>query len=802
MSILIQDLRHAVRALRTRPGYLALALLTLALGIGFTTATFSVVNAVLLRPLPYSDPDRLLQLRERKMPQFPEFSVSPGHYLAWKEQATAFEGIAAWRSAAVSLVVSNAAPERVRADRVTPDLFPLLGVTPMLGRGISDADDQFGAPRVLVLSHAAWRNRFGGRADIVGQRVRVDGEPATIVGVMPPGFVFGTDVEMWNAMAFTPQERASLGSHFISAVGRTKPGVTVERARDDLNVVARRLAEISPGTSAGWEVLVMPLHEFSVRNVKRSLLVLLGAVALVLLIACMNVANLLLARGAARRRELAVRAAIGASRGRLVRQLLAEQILVGLVSSAAGLLIAAWLLRAVLAMLPGALPRQEEIGLNAPVLGFATLLALLTPVLFGLFPALQASQTNLRDVMASGGRGNVEARGRLRQVLVTAEIALAMTLLVGAGLLARSFQQLTEVPAGFEAARGVVAGVNVPAARYPNPDARERFYSQLLQRISTLPRVEAAGVSQSVPMLNDFIASVEVEGKTPDRKELPTANFYAVSDGYLDAMGIKVIKGRGITARDGRQSPRVILVNQAFSSRFFGREDPLGARVRVAQGPGNDWREIVGVVADVKQYGLADRTTLQVYEPYAHHLYLSAYHLVVRTREGDPASVIPDVRAIVTGLDPDLPLSRVMRLEQAVSASIGQQRFSAALITVFGSVALVLALVGLYGVMAYTVRLRRQEFAIRVAHGARPSDILRIVVRGAATMSMTGIVIGLFLAWVLRSALETILFNVSPGDVRTYLVMTMLLGMTAMAASVLPALRASRVDPVEALRGE
>ena len=803
MGILGQDLRHAVRALLTRPGYLVTALVTLALGIGFTTATFSVVNAVLLRHLPYADPDRLLLLRERKLPQFPEFSVSPGHYLAWKEQATAFEGIAAWRTGAVSLSNRNAPPERVRADRVTPDLFPLLGVAPILGRAVSEADDQFGAPRVLVLSHAAWRNRFGGRADVVGRRVRVDGEPATIIGVMPPGFMLGSaDVEMWSAMAFTPQERASLGSHFISAVGRLKPGVTIERAREDLNIVARRLAELSPGTSAGWEVLTFPMHEFAVRNVRSSLLVLLGAVVLVLLIACVNVANLLLARGAARKRELAIRAAIGATRGRLVRQLLAEQLLIGVVGSAAGVLIAAWLLRAVLAMLPGALPRQADIGLNAPVLGFAAMLALLTPVLFGLMPALQASRTNLRDLIANGGRGHSDGRGRVRQVLVTAEIALAMTLLVGAGLLTRSFQQLTDVPAGFEASGGVVAGVSVPPSRYPTPAARERFYDQLLQRVSALPRVQAAGVSQSIPMLNEFVASVEIEGRTSDPRQLPTANFYAVSAGYLDAMGIRVIRGRGMSTHDTADSRRILVVNQAFATRFFGDQNPIGARVRVTQGPGTHWREIVGVVNDVKQHGLADRTTLQVYEPYVHHLYLSAYHLVVRIREGDPASVIPDIRAVVTNLDPDLPLSRVMRLDEAVSGSIAQQRFSTALIMLFGGAALALALIGVYGVIAYTVRQRRQEFAIRVAHGARPGDILRLVARGAATMAGSGIAAGLLLAWMLRGALQTILFNVSPGDVRTYLSMTALLAMTAMAASVIPAVRASRIDPVEALRGE
>lgn len=800
MQTLLQDLRHAGRTLLRQPGYLATALLTLALGIGFSTAMFSVVNAVLLRPLPYADPDRLLQLRERNLPRFPEFSVSPGHYLAWKEQTTVFEGIAAWRSGSIALSHGTGTVDRVRADRVTWDLFPLLGVEPVLGRGFVEADDRHGAPRVLVLSHEAWQNRFGGRGDVVGLTVRVDAAPATIVGVMPAGFTFASsEVALWMPMAFTEAERQSLGSHFIGAIARTRPGVTLDRAREDLNVVARRLAETSPDTSAGWEVLAFPLHEYAVRQARTPLLVLLGAVAVVLLIACVNVANLLLAHGAARQRELAIRAAIGATRRRLVRQLLVEQTVVGCLSTALGVLLAAWLLRGLIAVLPGALPRQEDIGLDLYVLAFACGLAFATPLLSGLFPAIQATRIDLRDLIAMGGRGSTHRASRVRRALVVVEIAFAMMLLVGAGLLLRSFQRLSDVTPGFEPDQAVIASIALPTVRYTSSESREQLYARLLADVSALPQVQSAGVSQSLPMVNDYVASVEIEGASVNPRERPTANFYAVSSGYLAAMRIPVVRGRAFTAADGRDARRPVIVNESLARLVGG--DPLGRRIRIYQGPGDHWREIVGVVADVKQYGLADRTTFQVYEPYERHLYLSAYTLVARTRGRDATAIVPDLRAIVAALDADLPVARVRTLDDVVSASIRPQRFSTLLIGLFGATALVLALIGVYGVIAYAVNLRRQEFAIRAAHGARPADILLLVLRGAAAMSLAGIVLGLAAAWLLRGFVQTLLFEVSTEDPSTYALVAALLGATAFAASAVPTLRASRVDPAEALRG-
>jgi predicted permease len=807
MPSIAQDVRQAVRTLLKHPGYLVTAFLTLSLGIGFSTATFSVINAVLLRPLPYSKPSQLVMLRERKLPQFPEFSVAPGHYLTWRAQATAFEGIGSWTGAQVNLDTGSGEPDRVRTDRVSANLFPLLGLRPRLGRLFTEADDAAGAPPVMILSYGAWQRRFGGRADVIGQTVRVDRQPVTIVGVMPEGFVFPAETtEMWSALALSSDERMRFGSHYTSALARMKDGVSLQRANDDLNTVARRLAKERPENS-GWEVMAIPMQEYSVRGVRRALIVLLGAVSLVLLIACVNVANLLLARGASRQKELAIRAAVGASRLRLIRQLLVEQITLSAASAIGGLLVAAWTLRGLLALLPNALPRQSEIRLDAPVLGFAVILAFITPIVFGLLPAVQASRPDVRDLLASGGRqsGSIPGR-RLRRLLVVAEMALAMMLLIGAGLLIRSFGKLSDVSPGFDPSNAFVVGIDLSGGRYPEGEARERFFAELRDRIQHVPQVSAVGMSRTFPMMNDFVSTFEIEGRAETRPQeghgtsttQPITNFYAVDSGYFAAMGIPLLKGRTIAESDRRGSPRVLVINQTLAAKFFPHEDPIGHRLRVSQGP-NDWREIVGVVGDVKQYGLASVTPEQVYESYRQHPYLTSYQYVVRSA-ADAAALVPTIRAIVKNMDAEIPLSSVRTLDDLVSTSIRSQRFSATLITVFSVAALLLAALGVYGVVAYTVGLRTQEFAIRLAHGARRSHILALVLRGALTMSAIGVGVGIAGAYVLRGTLETLLFGITPGDLITYLTVGLVLTLVAVVASVLPAWRATRVDPVAALR--
>lgn len=800
MQTLGHDLRHAVRALLQQPAYLATALLTLALGIGFTTATFSVIDAVLLRPLPYKEPDRLVRLIERSLPRFPSFSVSPGHYLFWREHATAFEGIGAWAAQSVNLETGGADPDRVRADRVSANLFTLLGVQPVVGRGFEANDEQGERARVALVSYGAWQRRFGGDPAVVGQTVLMDRHPVTIVGVMPEFLkVPSRQTEFWVPIVFTDAERRSFGSHFMGAVARLKPGMTREAAAADMQAVSRRLIEFNPG-SAGWEVLLFDLHDYTVEDVRTSLLILFGAVALVLLIACANVANLLLARGAARQKELAIRASIGATRGRLLRQLVVEQLALALVSAAAGLLLAGWLLRLLLALVPDALPPHADVSLDRSVLAFALLLALVTPLLFGLLPALYASRPALRSLMSAGGRqGSAAPARRTRTALVVAEIALAMMLLVGTGLLLRSFAKLTGQSPGFDPGGAVVAGVSLPPDKYPEGEPRERFFGDFLARVRALPDVQAAGIAMPLHLVDDFNSGYEVDGVPVPAGGRPLTLFYAVSEGFFDAMGIPLVRGRYITGGDRRGGHRVIVISQALADEAFPGQDPIGRRVRVGQG-NDDWREIVGIVGNVKQTGLDEKPRAQVYESYLQHPYFSALSLVVRSRSSEPMTVVPAVRDILRGMDRELPLARVRTLEELVESTVRPQRFSTALIGAFGAAALLLAAVGVYGVIAYTVGLRRQEFAIRVAHGARPLDIARLVLGGAAVMTAAGIAIGIGAAWLLRGVIEALLFDVSAGDTRTYAGMAAVLAAVALAASALPALRATRVDPVEGLR--
>ncbi len=802
METILQDLKQAVRGLRRNTGALVTAVLTLAVGIGFSTATFSVTNAVLLRPLPYDEPSRLVNLSERVPPRTIQFAVSPAHYLFWRDHATAFEGIGAWQSVQVNFQSGGEDPQRVHAERVTANLFAILRVAPAVGRAFLPSDDESGAPKVALLSDGTWHRRFGGTRDVVGQTIRVDHEPATIVGVMPPGFAFpSAETELWVPAAFSAAERRSYNSHFLSAIARLAPGVTLARAQADLKQVSARLGEVNPA-SAGWEVQLTDLRDDTVQDVRRSLLVLAGAVALVLFIACVNVANLLLVGGAARHRELAIRTAIGATRGRLLRQLVVEQVALAAISASTGVLLAAWLLRALLRLVPDALPRQGTIGIDGEVLAFAIALAALTPLLFGLIPALVASRPDVRLLLAAGGRqGGATPARRLRTVLVTAEMALAMVLLVGAGLLIRSFVKLVGEPPGLVPARAIVTSLSLPVDAYPPGEPRERFLHEFLERARALPDAAAVGLAMPMPMVDALSGGFEIEGQPVPRDQRPIVNFFAVGGGYFAAAGTPVLKGRGLDDADRAGGTRVVVINQTMADRFFAGVDPIGRRIRVTQGD-NAWREIVGVVGDVKSIGLAEHASPQVYESYLQHPYLNTFSIVARTKSDRPTAIVPGLRAVLRSMDARLPLGEVRTLEDIVAATVRPQRFSTTLIGVFGGAALLLAAVGVYSVMASTVGLRRQEFAIRVAHGARRADILTLVLRSAAGMSLAGIAAGGILAWLLRRLMEGLLFGVTAEDRATYLVVTALLVLVALVASVVPALRAARSDPIGALKGD
>ncbi len=804
MQTLWQDLRYGARMLFKQPGFTLIAIITLALGIGANAAIFSVVNTVLLRPLPYAEPERLMMIREMKLPQFPEFSVSPGNFLDWKKQNNVFERLIAFTGTSFNLI-GTGDPEQLRGLRVTDGFLAMFGAQPQLGRDFLPEEDQPGHNNVVILSHGFWQRRFGGEANIVNQTLTLSGQSYTVIGVLPATFRFGgSSLDLLTPVAFTAQDAQNHGGHFLSALGRLKAGVTVEQARTEMTTIAARLAAQYPGPNAGWSVKVMPLLEYTVRSIKTALLVLLGAVAFVLLIACANVANLLLARAAGRQKEIAIRTALGAGRLRIIRQLLTESLLLSLVGGAAGLLLAKWGMDLLLKLAPQDLPRMAGISLDGRALAFTAAITLLTGVIFGLVPALQASKPNLSETMKDAGRGSTEGGRRqlVRSTLVVLEVASALVLLVGAGLLIKSFWQLQRVDPGFNPDSALTLSVALPRRKYTEETQRAAFFQQLLEKVSALPGVQATGVTNSMPMGNDTIYAFEIEGRPP----LPpgagqSTNFYSVSAGYFKAMGIALRRGRLLTERDTKDAPHVAVINEAMAQKIFPNEDPLGKRMTFDDRSKNpDWYEIVGIVADVKQYGLDQATPLQTYEPYTQQT-MSSMTLVARTT-GEPTNYTAAIRQAVLQIDKEQPIANIRALNEFLSASIAQQQFSMLLLGVFAAVALVLAAVGLYGVLSYAVTQRTHEIGIRMALGAGQRDVLKMIVGHGLRLTLLGLAAGLAAAFGLTRLMSTLLFGVSAADPGTYSLIALLLVTVALLACYIPARRATKVDPLVALRYE
>jgi putative ABC transport system permease protein len=806
----MRDLCLAVRNLRRRPGFALVAILTLGVGVGSTTAVFTAVNALLLAPLPYAEADRLVMLRERKLPQLPSFTVAPGNFLAWKEQARAFDRIAAYRSGSY-VMTGTAEPERVEGARVTADLFPLLGVPPALGRWFGEDEDQPGAAAPIMLSHQFWRDRFGGDPAVVGRSIVLENQPYTIVGVMPAPFAFPSErVQVWMPMAFSSGDSERHSSHYLGAIGRLRAGVPLASASADLQTVASRLAATHPQSNRGWEVVATPLQEYMTRGVRTSLLFLLGAVTLVLFIACANVANLLVARGTGRQKELATRAALGATRARLVRQLSAENLAIAVPGCACGLLMAIALSRIFLTLAPTALPfAAGSVRLDYRVLLFSLGLVALTPALFGLAPSLQASRIALRSALAHGGRaGAGVGRRSLGGGLVVLEIGLALVLTIGAGLLVRSFHLLQQVSPGFAPSNALVAQVNLPGATYPTMREHAAFQSALLEQVASTPGIQAVGLASGFPLRDDWVLSMTIEGREPANAardaDLPQATGYRVSPGYFAAMGIPFRRGRSFTERDTLGAPRVAIINETLARRYFPGEDPIGKRVMVSSESSDEWRQIVGIVGDVKQYGLAEETTPQIYEALQQVPFSGLkpfVSLVVRT-PGDPLDAVPAVRQALRQIDAGLPLARVATLEALVDESIGSRRLSTWLLGVFGATALLLAAIGLYGVLSHLVGQRTYEIGVRVAHGARRGDILGLVMGRGLALTGAGIVCGLVGAVAFRRVMASFLFGITSTDVATHALAVVVLVTAALLAMAVPALRATRVDPIVALRAE
>jgi predicted permease len=820
METLRQDLRFAARTLLRRPLFTALAVLTLALGIGANTAIFSVVNSVLLAPLPFRAPDRLVVVWSSN----PEFAkaiglpdklpTSTGPFYDWRAQSRTLDHLSMVASDRATLT-GRGEPEILSLVNVTGDLFELLGTQPLLGRTIQPADEAAGA-RVTVLSHRLWMRRFGGDPSIVGQTLTLADKPVTVVGVMPPsfafprgaempsGFGFAAEPDLWFPMLFTPEQRQARGDHDSVALARLKPGIGRAAANAEMVALAARLAKQYPDTDQGWTARVEPLPEQLTGTVRPALLILSGAVALVLLIACVNVANLLLAQAAARQKEVAVRTALGASRGRMVRQLLTESLLLALAGGAFGSLLAFWSLRALGALIPAGV-RTGSLGLDGRVLAFTSVLALAAGALAGLAPALQMTRSDLASTLRDGTRaGSVTSRGRRTlRALVVVETALAVLLAVGAGLLMRSFTRLTAVDPGFRPRGVLTAQVTLNGPRYPSPRIAA-FYAAALERIRAVPGVEVAGAVSNLPMsgtesISDFIA----EGRPrPEPGRNPSADRRAATPGYFEALGIPLRRGRLFRDGDAAEAPRVAVIDETLARTYWPGADPIGKRFHrgSADTKKPNWITVVGVVGNVRNSGLHVEPRPQVYLPETQDTF-SVMSLAVRTK-GDPRRLAAAVRAAVHAVDPDQAVSDVMTMEEMVDRALAGRRFNLVLLSLFAGLALVLSVVGIYGVMSYSVAQRTRELGLRMALGARRRAVLALVVREAGALTLGGLVAGLVLSLAATRVMASLLFGVGATDPVTLAAVSIGLALVSLVAAYVPGQRATRVDPMVALRAD
>ncbi len=796
---MMTDLRYAARQLAKNPGFTAAAVLTLALGIGANTAIFSAVDRVLLRPLPYRDPQRLVMLfhDNTKTAQRKDFVAFQG-FEEFRARLKGFEQMAAVSPVWSLILDTGAEPERLVAHFVTADFFPLLGVTPAMGRGFQAAEDRPGAPATVVVSHAFWQRRFAGKPfePVV---ISLNRNQVTIVGVLPAGFRFQEDADLWMPMSTNPLP-ARGRIRFLQVIGRLQPGVAWEQTAKDAAGVAKQMEQENPDSQTGLGATVLPLEEQVVGEARPALLLLLGAVGCVLLIACANVANLLLARGASRGREVAVRAALGAGRARLVRQFLAESLMLSFLGAVAGLLLASWGVDLIRGIGGAYLPRAEEIAINPRILGFTLVVSALIGVAFGLLPALQLSGVHLNDALQEGGRSVAgKSSGRQRKVLTVVEVALALLLMTGTGLLARSFARLLGVDPGFQVRNVLTLQIGLPQNKYPQPPQQVAFYKQLFDRLGALPGVESAGGTTRLPLREGVSTYVEVEGRPKPPGELPEVEFRRASNDYFRAMGIPVLEGRAFTDRDTADLPMVSLVNQTAARRLWGGESPVGKRIKVSSAT-QPWTTVVGVVGDVRHFGLDREVRPEMYISFLQGPPNSPL-LALRTA-GDPAAMAATVRAELRRLEPELVMYNVAPLEELLAGSMASRRHTLGLIGLFALVSLALAAVGIYGVLAYGVTQRLREMAVRMALGARPADVLRLVVGEGMSMVLTGAVLGLVASVALARFLTGLLYGVSPLDLSSYAAAVVLLMLVALLACYLPARRATRVDPVTALRHE
>ncbi|MGH2779911.1 MAG: ABC transporter permease [Thermoleophilaceae bacterium] len=808
MEALLQDLRYAARSLRKSPGFTAVAVLTLALGIGATTAIFVAVNAVLLEPLPYPDSHELVRIYDNWRGE--PWTVSPPNFMDYRSETDAFADMTGYHRASFTMTDPGEA-EELSGARVTGGFFRVLGAQPAIGGGIDRSHETVGNDRVAVLGDGLWHRRFGGDPNVVGRTIELDGEAYTVLGVAPSGFDHPTGAELWVPRSFTADALTERGAHYLDVVGRLAPGATIERAQADLAALSRRLAKEYPDANGEVSALGVPMLEAAVGDYRGALLILLGAVGLLLLIACVNVANLALARASGRRRELAIRAALGAGRLRLARESLSENFLVALLGGALGFLLALWGADALAALQEDRIPRLGEIGLDGRVLLFAGGLVMLTGALFGLLPAIRESgHADLSGALKEGtaGAGRGQSAGRLRASLVIAQVALAVVLVAGAGLLMRSFVNLRQVDPGFRTERILAFDLSLPEARYTEPYQARDFFAELLDEIETLPGVEEAAGISGLPLSGaGYSISVEELDGGPaytDPAESKNVQVRVATAGYFRLMGIDLLRGRGFTSSDGPDVEPVAIVNESAAGLLWGREDVVDRSLELGTRLGLDGEHvggrIVGVVSDTREYGPAEEPVPTVYAVHA-QFPDDGLTIVARSSSGPNALVRP-IRRLIDARDPDLAMVNVETLERLMDEAIANPRFYTLLLGIFAWSALLLAAVGIYGVMAYTVEQRAREMAIRRALGASGARVLRLVLESAGLLALLGIAIGLLGAFGLTRVMHGLLYGVSATDPATLAVAVAILFAVALLASWLPARRAMRVEPVDALRAE
>ena len=805
---LTQDIRYALRVLAKNPAFTFIAVIALALGIGANSAIFSVVDAVLLRPLPFKHPEQLAMVWENAAHMgFPRNTPSPANFLDWRKQTQSFTGMAAMAERSFNLT-GVGEPERLEGRRVSANLFELLGVPALLGRTFGPDDDRPGT-HVVLLSYSLWQRRFGSDPAVIGRALTLNGESYTVVGVMPqltqlPGYENVND-QLWVPIAFPSEEAAQRGNHFLEVIARRKPVVTLKQAQAEMETISARLAQQYPDYNTRIGAVVVPLHEQVVGDIKPALLVLLGAVGFVLLIACANVANLLLARAAVRQKEISVRLALGASQSRLVRQFLTESVLLAMFGAGLGLLLAFFGLRALRTFIPPSISQVETINIDARVLIFTVLVAVVTGIAFGLAPAIHGSRLNLNDTLKEGGRDSAGGVGnRARGLLVIGEVAVSFVLLIGAGLLINSFFHLRNLDPGFRADHLLTMKLDLSEVKYPDRERRAAFFDEVMRRVRELPGVRSTAVAGNLPLTyNGDSMTISVEGVSdPPTDQRPDVIFRAIGPGYFNTMGIPIVRGRDFTDQDKADSKDLVVISEKTAQHFWPGQDPIGKRLKPGSSTSkSEWREVIGIVKDVRQNDLIAPPKMQMYFTYRQLKDIAANALVVRTTI-EPMILAGSVRNAIWSVDKDQTVADIYTMDHIVATAVARQRFSMVLLGVFAALALLLASVGIYGVMSYSVAQRTREIGIRMALGARRADVLQMTVRQGLKLVGAGMILGLGAAFLLTRVMATLLYGISATDPMTFIGISVVLLAVAILASYVPALRATKVDPITALRAQ